>query len=209
MERMTVRWLGHSCFQVEAEGFVVVFDPFADGSVPGLSPVRTQADLVLCSHQHQDHAGTAGITLRKGGISPFTVTALDSYHDEVRGAKRGPNRIHILEGCGVKLVHMGDVGCMPTAKQKEALKGADVILMPVGGYYTLEPKLAHQLAEELSPKLLVPMHYRSESFGYDVIAPLETYLALCRDVAYAEGDVLSLPEDLEGTPKTLVLRYQG
>ena len=103
---------------------------------------------------------------------------------------------------------MGDIGCVPTADQKEQLKGIDVMLMPVGGFFTLEPEDVYALVKELSPRMLVPMHYRGKGFGYDVIAPLdgkgfgydviaplEKYTAMCDDVVRLEKNTLSLPGD--------------
>ena len=205
MEKITLTWLGHSCFTVETEGYKVVLDPFQDGSVPGLSPIREEADLVLSSHGHHDHAGKEGVTLRKGKACPFAITELSSFHDECGGAKRGENKITILEAHGYKIAHMGDIGCEPTKEQKEALRGIDVMLMPVGGFYTMEPDQVKALVEELSPKTLIPMHYRSESFGYDVIAPLDTYLALCDDAVRYPGPSFVVPDDLK--KQTAVLTY--
>ena len=92
---------------------------------------------------------------------------------------------------------MGDIGCPPTADQKEALKGIDVMLMPVGGFFTMEPEDVCALVGELKPRMLVPMHYRGSGFGYDVIAPLEKYASLCGDVMQLDRNELSLPEDLQ------------
>ena len=90
---------------------------------------------------------------------------------------------------------MGDIGCFPTPEQKEQLKGIDVMLMPVGGFFTMEPEDVHTLVAELQPRMLVPMHYKGKGFGYDVIASLDKYTALCNDVIRLEKSSLSLPED--------------
>lgn len=93
---MKITWLGHSCFTVESQGYRIVLDPYKDGSVPGLAPVRVEADQVLCSHGHGDHCGTEGVSLRQGRPSPFTVETINTWHDDKEGALRGPNTIHVL-----------------------------------------------------------------------------------------------------------------
>ena len=94
---MTLTWLGHSCFLVESQGFRLILDPYEPGSVPGYQPISAQADQVLCSHEHRDHHGVDQVTLRQGGVSPFTVETISTWHDDQQGALRGPNTIHILD----------------------------------------------------------------------------------------------------------------
>ncbi|MBQ1490640.1 MAG: MBL fold metallo-hydrolase [Blautia sp.] len=193
---MELRWLGHSCFVLEMDGYKVIFDPFTEGSVPGIPAIHEEVDLVLSSHSHGDHAGAAGVTLRKGKECPFAIEEIHSFHDECRGAKRGKNIIRVLSADGISVAHMGDIGCEPTKEQKEKLKGVDVMLMPVGGFYTLEPKEVKALVEELKPRVLIPMHYRSSSFGFDTIGTLEDYLALCDDVVRYGGPTFTPEKDM-------------
>ena len=196
MGKISLRWLGHSCFVLEQDDFKVIFDPFTEGSVPGLAPIKEEVDLVLSSHGHGDHAGASGVKLRKGKECPFKIEEIHSYHDECKGAKRGENIIRILSSSGLSVAHMGDIGCEPTKEQKEMLKGVTVMLMPVGGFYTMEPKAVKALVEELSPQVLIPMHYRSASFGFDQIGTLEDYLALCDDVVRYPGNTFTVEEGL-------------
>ncbi|MBP3705325.1 MAG: MBL fold metallo-hydrolase, partial [Clostridia bacterium] len=97
------------------------------------------------------------------------------------GTKRGPNTIHVLESDGVRIVHFGDLGCALTEEQKNILHGADVVLIPVGGFYTIDAAQAKAVIDELQPKVAIPMHYRTEKFGLPAIAPLDDFLALCTD----------------------------
>lgn len=94
---MKITYLGHSCFRVESQGWAIVLDPYGADSVPGYRPVQETADQVLCSHGHRDHGAVEQVTLRQGGASPFTVEALDAWHDDQQGALRGPDTIHILD----------------------------------------------------------------------------------------------------------------
>ena len=176
MGKLKITWHGHSCFTLEEEGYSIVLDPFADGAVPGFGNLRL------------------GAASKK---NPFKITEIHSWHDDAQGTKRGSNTIRIYDDGEYKVAHMGDIGCPPTAEQKEALKGIDVMLMPVGGFFTLEPEDVCALAAELKPRMLVPMHYRGEGFGYDVIAPLEKYASLCGGLTQLDKSGLSLPEDLQ------------
>lgn len=208
MGTIHLTWHGHSCFTLEENGYAIALDPFGDGAVPGFGPVQLTADEVLCSHDHFDHNAVECVQLRNedGKQNPFRITEIRSWHDDAQGSKRGYNIIRIFDDGEYRIAHMGDIGCPPTAEQKEQLKKIDVMLMPVGGFFTMEPEDVHALVQELAPRMLVPMHYSGQGFGYDVIAPLDKYLALCggEKVVRLEKNGLSLPEDL--TEGTVVLK---
>ena len=192
---MRVTWLGHACFAVEVEGYRMVLDPFCD--VPGYCDVEIEADAVLCSHGHFDHCYTAGVTLREGKACPFTVESVASCHDEKGGALRGENTIHLLRAGGLSVVHLGDLGHVLTQEQAASLRGCDVLLIPVGGTYTIDGDVAAQVVQLLQPRVVIPMHYRSERFGFNNIATLDAFLVhFPREaVCYAEGNTLELTED--------------
>ena len=159
---MKITWLGHSCFTVESQGYRIVLDPYKDGTVPGLAPVRVEADQVLCSHGHDDHCGTEGVSLRQGRPSPFTVETIDTWHDDKNGAKRGPNTIHILSDGQCRVAHLGDLGCDLTPEQTDRLRSLTALLVPVGGFFTINATQAKKLAEEIAPTVVIPMHYRGK-----------------------------------------------
>ena len=195
-ETMNITWLGHSCFRVESRGYTAVLDPYADGSVEGLLPVRETADLVLCSHEHGDHNARDLVTLREGKAPVFRVETISTYHDDQKGAKRGPNTIHILDDGVFRAAHAGDLGCALSGEELEKLKGLDVLMVPVGGYYTIDAAQARALVNAVKPRIVIPMHYRGQGFGFDVLAELEDYTRLCGDVVYYGGSVLELTKDL-------------
>lgn len=179
MKKLKLTWLGHSCFIVEKDGFQLLFDPYSDGSVPGYSPLRGEADMVLCSHGHKDHNGVDSVTLKEGGENPFEITEIHTYHDDTKGSQRGENIIHVLDSEGMRLVHFGDIGCELTEEQKAAIGSPDVILIPVGGYYTIDAVQAKEIADELKPRVVIPMHYRIGALGYPVIGTVDSFLELC------------------------------
>jgi len=162
---MKIAWNGHACFTLECEGGTVVFDPYKDGSVNGLPPLSLKADAVLCSHYHSDHCGTGCVQL-SGREFKADIEYIDSFHDEVKGAKRGANRIHIVSAEGMRVVHLGDQGCEPSETEIAQLRGCDVLMLPIGGTYTITSAQALELVTKLQPKIVIPMHYKSKGFGY-------------------------------------------
>lgn len=193
---MKLTWLGHSCFTIESQGYLIVLDPYQDGSVPGLVPVRVEANQVLCSHGHGDHCGTECVSLRQGAPSPFTVETIDTWHDDKNGAKRGSNTIHILNDGQCRVAHLGDLGCGLTQEQKDRLRGLSALLVPVGGFFTINAAQAKELADELMPTVVIPMHYRGKGFGFPVIGKVDRFTKLCDNVVSYSGS------ELELTPQT-------
>lgn len=206
---MKITWIGHSCFKIESKGYAVILDPYKDGSVDGLGPVREEADLVLCSHEHGDHNGRSCVTLRKGARWPFTIEKIETYHDDRKGAMRGPNIIHILDDGECRAAHFGDLGCALTQEQKEKLRDLDVALIPVGGFFTIDAGQARELAEEIQPGIVVPMHFRGRSFGFDVLDTVESYTRLCPQVQVLSGSVLEVSGDSKAEGQTAVLTPQN
>lgn len=204
---MKITWLGHSCFKAESQGYSIILDPYQDGKVPGYKPVRETANEVLCSHGHGDHCGVENVTLKQGGTSPFTVDTVSTWHDDQQGALRGPDTIHILDDGQCRIAHLGDLGCELTAEQKDKLRGLNALLIPVGGYYTIDAAQASRLADELAPAVVIPMHYRGEGFGYDVIGTLDQFTALRNDLKEYSGSVLELAPGME--KQTAVLMPQN
>ena len=195
MGKITLKWHGHSCFSVTADDYTIVLDPFADGSVPGLPNLELHANCVLCSHQHSDHGCTDVVTVTEQENSPFRILKIDTFHDDEQGAKRGPNRIHILEVYGMRIVHFGDLGCMLTSEQIDLLKKADVLMIPVGGFYTIDADQAKEIVSVLGPNVVIPMHYRSDSFGYPVIGRLEEFTKYYNNIVTYGSNTLVLDAD--------------
>lgn len=207
MDAITITWHGHSCFQLTFRGYSVVFDPYENGYVPGLSPLQLQSHMVLCSHGHRDHSAAELVFRLPKTDSPFRITTIDTYHDSERGRLRGSNTIHLLECGGMRIAHFGDLGCMLAAEQMKAIGALDVAMIPIGGYYTIGPEEAKALVDALHPNIILPMHYRSKFFGFDVLATVEDFLALTGGgVFYSENSRTVTPD----SPAELsVLSYLG
>ncbi|MCF0150250.1 MAG: MBL fold metallo-hydrolase, partial [Firmicutes bacterium] len=175
---MKLTYIGHACFKLETLSSSLVLDPYADGTVPGLKNIRETADLVLCSHEHRDHGARETVVLsgKRAEELPFSVQVIETFHDDAQGAKRGPNKIHIIKAEGLKIVHFGDLGCELTEEQLTPLLDADCILIPVGGFYTIDGHQAASIAARIGAAVTVPMHYYREGVGYDVISGPEDFL---------------------------------
>ena len=174
---MKLIWYGHSCFKVICENGTVVFDPYAPGSVPGLELPELKADAVICSHGHSDHCAPEHIIL-SGHKPEMKLRQIETFHDGKHGELRGRNLISVISSDGISLAHLGDLGHELSGAQLEELGSIDVLLIPVGGYYTIDAKTAKKVADAIAPRVLVPMHYRFGAHGYPEIGTLDEFLAL-------------------------------
>ena len=174
---MTITWLGHSCFVLESGGFRVLLDPYK--GVRGYPDVTAEVDAVYCSHDHFDHAYTAGVTLAAGAANPFAIKEVPTFHDDQNGTLRGKNMVRVLAAGGVAVAHLGDLGHRLTERQAEAIGPCDVLLLPVGGTYTIDALAAKEVAEQLSPRIIIPMHYRQGDKGLLELDTVDAFLSLC------------------------------
>lgn len=174
---------GHSEFLLQtAQGFRILTDPF-DAHV-GYPMREVDCDAVTVSHAHGDHnytqkaRGSVVIADRPGRtvLAPdVTATGIPAWHDDRQGALRGENRVYIIEAEGLRIAHLGDLGAWDEALA-QALCGLDIVFVPVGGYYTMAPEQAAALVRRIAPRIVIPMHYRTEYNGDWPIAPLDVFL---------------------------------
>ena len=167
---MLFKHIGHAEFLMETEnGFRIVTDPYDAGCGYPIKPV--EAEVVLVSHHHHDHdavgnlQGNPAVIDQAGEYIPAAgvkVTAVRGYHDEVRGAKRGETLLFLIETDGLRIVHLGDLGDRLTAEQESILKDPDLLMIPVGGFYTIDGKQAGEIAGRLNAKIILPMHYKTK-----------------------------------------------
>lgn len=192
---MTITWLGHSCFLLNSGGFRLLLDPYH--SVRGLADAAAEADAVFCSHGHFDHAYLDQVTCTAGKASPFTVEEVQTFHDGQGGKLRGENTVRRFTAEGISVVHLGDLGHQLTGGQIAALTPCDVLLLPVGGTYTLDPAGARAVTEALGPRIVIPMHYRRGSWGFTELAEVEDFLSLCpgETVNICPGSTLTVDRD--------------
>ena len=202
---MIITYFGHSCFCVEEDGFKVIFDPYENGSVPGCNDLQEEADLVICSHEHGDHNARDLIRLREGHTNPFSVTVIHSFHDDRKGTVRGTNDITILRG-SLAAAHMGDIGCDLTEDQYAMLQGLDVLMIPVGGFFTIGAEKARKMADRIGARVTIPMHYRGRGFGYPVIGPVSKFTDLSTDVVRL-GSQITIDKDTPRQTAVMTAKY--
>lgn len=204
---MKITYLGHSCFCIEAkDGTKLITDPYT--RVGYELPKGLNADIVLVSHGHFDHAyveaiGGAPTVVATAGeltVKGVSIKGTDTWHDPKQGALRGKNVVFQCTVDGVTICHFGDLGESYNAKTAQAVAGADVWLIPVGGTYTIDAVQAKEYADKLNPKIVIPMHYRPADGGLD-IAEIGAFLgevALARVLACPNGEYNLTAEDVDG-----------
>ena len=169
---------GHACFTLEYRGARAVIDPYAWGMVPGQPDLHLEAEAVYCSHTHADHNFTQAVELTNSPSLPWTVQEFETPHDDCGGAKRGMNTVRIFNCGGIRVAHLGDLGCFPDEELEKALEGIDCMLIPVGGYYTIGCQTAAQIIRSAKPKIAIPMHYRTNKTGFDEISHIDDFMKL-------------------------------
>lgn len=202
---LQITWLGHSCFVLEADNYSIVVDPYMPDSVPGLEPIQIAANAVYCSHDHHDHNGVSYVTCKKTSSSPFEVITVNSYHDHHKGQHRGLNIIHIFQYKDLRIVHLGDLGCPLTMEQIKEIEKPDVLLIPIGGHYTINAQEAMEIIQAVDSHIVIPMHYRGDGFDYPEIETLDPFAKLCSNITYYFDNKIRITKD---TPaQTAVLTY--
>lgn len=193
---MKLSWLGHSCFLLESNGFRLLTDPYHD--VPGLPDIQEEADAVFCSHQHFDHAYLAGVHLLPGKEPPFSIRTVETFHDPEGGSLRGKNTIHCFSAEGITVVHLGDLGHLLSPEQIRAIGPCDVLLIPIGGVFTIDPVEAKEIVEALSPSVVIPMHYRLGEIDFPELSCANEFISRfpSEQVHKYSGNTLSLTNNL-------------
>jgi L-ascorbate metabolism protein UlaG (beta-lactamase superfamily) len=217
---MKITWLGHATFLVEAsDGTRIITDPFEAGSYDGAvgyAPISDRADIVTVSHDHADHNAVDAVggdpEVVRGAesrtVKGISIRGVNTYHDESKGQDRGRNTVFVIEVDGVRVGHLGDLGHPLSQDEVESLGPVDVLLAPVGGYYTIGPEEAKQVAEALGAKVIIPMHYKTEALGFP-IQPVDDFLKLMDRVERQNAPTVEIGAgDVEDAPKVVVLEYR-
>jgi L-ascorbate metabolism protein UlaG (beta-lactamase superfamily) len=179
---MDISFLGHSAFKLKGKTASVVTDPY-DPSI-GLKFPKTEADIVTITHDHLDHNAADQV-----GGNPFVISGpgeyevkgvkiigVPSFHDEKKGEVRGKNTIYNIKIDGLYICHLGDLGQTELgSEQSDAIGQVDVLLIPVGGFYTIDAQAAAKIAASLEPKIVIPMHYL-EAGGDSKLEPVDKFL---------------------------------
>ncbi len=184
---MKIKWYGHAAFLITSdEGTKIIIDPYEPGAFGGqlsYGKISDQADIVLTSHDHADHnytqdlPGTPQVVKGSGSktIKGILVKGVSTYHDPSKGSERGANTIFTIKINRIQLCHLGDLGHSLSDEELADIGPVDILLIPVGGFFTIGPKEATRVAEQIKPRILVPMHFKTEKCGFS-IAPVQDFL---------------------------------
>ena len=172
---MTISWFGQSCFRIEAKEGSILTDPFSKDI--GLKPPKIKDDLVLVSHNHYDHnniedAPAETFIIKNPGEyekNGIAVLGINSYHDKSEGKERGSNTIYVIKAEDMTVCHLGDLGQEKLdEKQVEEIGDVDILMIPVGGSYTINYKEALEVISQIEPKIVIPMHYKIKDLNIDI-----------------------------------------
>jgi len=208
--KVALTWFGQACFLLEtAAGTRILLDPIPRG-IGYEPPAGLGVDAVTVSHEHADHNNVAlagpharllrGLTSDKKGwtkidekVKDVAIRTVGVYHDDQRGAERGLNTVFILEVGGLRIAHLGDLGHLLNQQQLSAIGSVDVVLVPVGGVFTIDADKATRVIDQLRPRLIVvPMHYRTPVATISQLAPIDGFLAGKTNVRRLTGNRLQI-----------------
>lgn len=222
-KEVRITWLGHAFFLVESREGRVAIDPYNERV--GYPMPDITAEVVLVTHEHGDHNNVGAIkgnprVVRSvgqhevGGVAVKGV-ATKHYHDP-KDARRGDNTVFVWEQGGVRLAHCGDLGHVLSDAQVAEVGAIDALMIPVGGFYTIDAAKAKSVVGQLRPKVVLPMHYRSEAVaGRDSpLAPVDDFLGLMKTEATIEKEgkhsiTLSAGTPPHDRPRTVVLSWNN
>lgn len=183
---MDITYLGHSSFKIKTKTGTLIADPF-DSKMVGLKYSGGEAEVATISHDHKDHNAVERISGIKKvftgpgeyEVSGISIIGFKTYHDNKKGEERGKNTVYVYEAEGLRLAHLGDLGHMLDEEMIDEIGDVDVLMIPVGGEYTIGPKEACELISKIEPYFVIPMHYKVEGMDSGLsekLLPVENFL---------------------------------
>ncbi len=180
---MKIKWLGHASFLITSNtGTKIITDPYTTTPTITYGEIKESADIVTVSHGHGDHSNVAAVrgnpkvVRETAKVKGIEFKGISTYHDDVEGQKRGKNTIFCFEVDGIVVCHLGDLGHPLSDKQVNGLGSVDILLIPVGGNYTIDARVATEVCNKLAPKVIVPMHYQNERCASFPVAGVDEFL---------------------------------
>ncbi len=210
---MKIKYLAHAAFLITSDsGFKIITDPYTAGGGIKHGEIKETADVVTISHEHGDH-NNAGVikgnpqVLREAGmVRGIKFKAVPAAHDNQGGKQRGKNIIFCFEVDGVKVCHCGDLGHELNAEQVKATGAVDVLMIPVGGFFTIDAKTATRVGEQLKSKVIIPMHFKTEKLDF-LIAGADEFTRGQGNVTHVNGSEIELKAgNLPAATQIMVLK---
>ncbi len=212
---MEITWYGHSCFRLRDKDGLVITDPYGKGI--GYSLPHTRADIVTISHYHPHHSYLKGV---KGEpkvidgpgeyeIQGVFIAGIASFHDKRRGRDRGRNTIYLFDFDGLTICHLGDLGQVLTSSQVEELGDVDLLLIPVGGHTTIDAAEASEVISLLEPRLVIPMHYRTEVTVGSPLDGVDKFLKVMGVKGEVQDSLKVTKSNLPDETQVVILRHKG
>jgi L-ascorbate metabolism protein UlaG (beta-lactamase superfamily) len=214
---MKVKWLGHACFLLTSEaGVRIVTDPYTPGAFGlGYHPPAETADIVTVSHDHADHNNTAAVkgkpeVVRGVGVHKVKgveIKGISTSHDEASGSQRGPNTVFCFTLDGVRVCHLGDLGHDLAAGSLAEIGPVDVLMIPVGGNFTIDANAASRVADRIAPKVVIPMHFQNERCPDFPVAAVDDFRKKRQRVRTLDASEVEIKkDDLPAETETVVLK---
>jgi L-ascorbate metabolism protein UlaG (beta-lactamase superfamily) len=217
---MNIKWFGQSCFMLTAEnGTKIIMDPYSKifGSLSGYKLPEIDADIVTISHNHSDHNNVGAVKgnfvlIKEPGVfsqEGIDIKGVQTFHDNVSGAKRGKNVVYNFRIDGLNVCHCGDLGHLLSLEQINEIGKVDILILPIGGRAVLDASGATEVMKQLNPAVMIPMHYRTKAMGIlgFIFGTVDTFITVSEKDAknFKELDVdLSNIKDIPGIA---VLQY--
>ncbi len=182
---MEIKYLGHASFLIKTKTAKVVTDPY-DSEMVGMKFPKTEADIITISHHHHDHDQSDLIPLPPTGAPALIIDmpgefekmgvrifGFKSFHDDKKGEERGENILYKIEAEGISILHCGDLGYVPEDSFLDAIGDVDILLVPTGGFYTIDSSQAAELVKKIEPSIVIPMHFNQPKLNQKNFGQLE------------------------------------
>lgn len=209
---MEIKWFGQSCFELKGDKAKLIIDPYEDKI--GFKLPKLSSDILAITHDHFDHnnikaiSGDPFIISGPGEyeVKGISVTGIPTFHDDKDGQERGENLVYVIEIDGVKICHLGDLGHKLDDLQTDLIDGVDILLIPVGGEFTIDAKKASEVIEQIEPRIVIPMHYQIQKLtGVKGLAKVDDFLSEMGVKDINKKDLLKVKKDKLPQDKTEVV----
>jgi L-ascorbate metabolism protein UlaG (beta-lactamase superfamily) len=210
---MKIKWLGHAAFLITSDsGIKIITDPYETSEGLKYGKINETADIVTVSHEHGDHNNAAAVRgnprviKESAEVKGIKIKAVAAAHDSSGGGQRGANTIFCFQADGVRVVHLGDLGHLLTDSQVADIGKVDVLMVPVGGYFTIDAATAQKVYEQVKARAIIPMHYRNDKCTFPIDG-VEEFIRGKTNVTRVNGSEVSFnAADLPTDPQIFVLK---